>query len=140
GDGSGPTPLSAGGPAVVPLASARCGPSGSLAGLGAARVVQGVGAALMTPQTMAMITRVFPPRQRGAAMGLWGATAGVATIAGPLLGGLFVESWGWEWIFFVNVPVGVVALWLALVRLPRLATNKRTFDVVGVVLSVVGLF
>jgi len=140
GDRYGPKPVFVVGLAVFTLASAWCGLSGSIGMLVAARVVQGVGAALMTPQTMAMITRVFPPRQRGAAMGLWGATAGVATIAGPLLGGLFVESWGWEWIFFVNVPVGVVALWLALVRLPRLATNKRTFDVVGVVLSVVGLF
>ena len=140
GDRYGPKPVFVVGLAVFTLASAWCGLSGSIGMLIAARVVQGVGAALMTPQTMAMITRVFPPRQRGAAMGLWGATAGVATIAGPLLGGLFVESWGWEWIFFVNVPVGVVALWLALVRLPRLATNKRSFDVVGVVLSVVGLF
>jgi EmrB/QacA subfamily drug resistance transporter len=140
GDRYGPKPVFVVGLAVFTLASAWCGLSGSIGMLIAARVVQGVGAALMTPQTMAMITRVFPPRQRGAAMGLWGATAGVATIAGPLLGGVFVESWGWEWIFFVNVPVGVVALWLALTRLPRLATNKRSFDVLGVVLSVVGLF
>ncbi|KON75589.1 MULTISPECIES: MDR family MFS transporter [Cellulosimicrobium] len=140
GDRYGPKPVFVVGLAVFTLASAWCGLSGSIEMLIAARVVQGVGAALMTPQTMAMITRVFPPRQRGAAMGLWGATAGVATIAGPLLGGVFVESWGWEWIFFVNVPVGVVALWFALTRLPRLATNKRSFDVLGVVLSVVGLF
>jgi EmrB/QacA subfamily drug resistance transporter len=140
GDRYGPKPVFVVGLLVFTLASAWCGFSGSIEMLIAARVVQGVGAALMTPQTMAMITRVFPPRQRGAAMGLWGATAGVATIAGPLLGGVFVESWGWEWIFFVNVPVGVVALWFALTRLPRLATNKRSFDVLGVVLSVVGLF
>jgi len=140
GDRYGPKPVFVVGLLVFTLASAWCGLSGSIGMLVAARVVQGVGAALMTPQTMAMITRVFPPRQRGAAMGLWGATAGVATIAGPLLGGVCVESWGWEWIFFVNVPVGVVALWLALTRLPRLATHKRAFDVLGVVLSVVGLF
>ena len=96
GDRYGPKPVFVVGLAVFTLASAWCGLSGSIGMLVAARVVQGVGAALMTPQTMAMITRVFPPRQRGAAMGLWGATAGVATIAGPLLGGLFVESWGWS--------------------------------------------
>jgi EmrB/QacA subfamily drug resistance transporter len=140
GDRYGPKPVFVVGLVVFTLASAWCGLSGSIGMLIAARVVQGVGAALMTPQTMAMITRVFPARQRGAAMGLWGATAGVATIAGPLLGGVFVETWGWEWIFFVNVPVGVVALWFAFRRLPRLATNKRSFDVLGVVLSVVGLF
>ncbi|WP_255372003.1 DHA2 family efflux MFS transporter permease subunit [Cellulosimicrobium sp. CUA-896] len=140
GDRYGPKPVFVAGLVVFTLASAWCGLSGTIGMLIAARVVQGIGAALMTPQTMAMITRVFPATQRGAAMGLWGATAGVATIAGPLLGGVFVETWGWEWIFFVNVPVGLVALWLGLARLPRLATAARSFDVVGVVLSVVGLF
>ncbi|BDZ40975.1 hypothetical protein GCM10025865_02740 [Paraoerskovia sediminicola] len=94
----------------------------------------------MTPQTMSMITRVFPPRQRGAALGLWGATAGVATIAGPLLGGVFVETLGWEWIFYVNIPVGVVALWLSVTRLPALRSSQTArLDGLGVVLSVAGL-
>ena len=124
---------------VFTAASAWCGLSGHIGVLIAARVVQGIGAALMTPQTMAIITRVFPPDKRGAAMGLWGATAGVATIAGPLLGGVFIEYVSWEWIFFINVPVGVVALVLALRYLPRLETHATTFDVLGVVLSVVGL-
>ncbi len=140
GDRYGPKPVFVAGLIIFTLASAWCGFSGTVGMLIAARAVQGIGAALMTPQTMAMITRVFPPRQRGAAMGLWGATAGVATIAGPLLGGVFVESMGWEWIFFVNVPVGVVALYFAVTRLPRLATNKSYFDLVGVALSIVGLF
>ncbi|MFC8600664.1 MULTISPECIES: DHA2 family efflux MFS transporter permease subunit [unclassified Isoptericola] len=103
------------------------------------RVVQGVGAAMMTPQTMSMITRVFPPTQRGAAMGLWGATAGVATIAGPLLGGIFVETVGWEWIFYVNIPVGVAALWFSVTRLPHLPSHGTSMDPWGVVLSVIGL-
>ncbi|MFE4465971.1 DHA2 family efflux MFS transporter permease subunit [Oerskovia sp. NPDC056781] len=140
GDRFGPKPVFVLGLVVFTLASLWCGLSGSVEMLIVARAVQGVGAALMTPQTMSMITRVFPPRQRGAAMGLWGAVAGVATIAGPLLGGVFVETWGWEWIFFVNIPVGVVALVLALRSLPSLPTNKRSFDMVGVALSIVGLF
>ncbi|MFD6093133.1 DHA2 family efflux MFS transporter permease subunit [Oerskovia sp. NPDC060338] len=140
GDRFGPKPVFVLGLVVFTLSSLWCGLSGSVEMLIVARAVQGVGAALMTPQTMSMITRVFPPRQRGAAMGLWGAVAGVATIAGPLLGGVFVESWGWEWIFFVNIPVGVVALVLALRSLPSLPTNKRSFDMVGVALSIVGLF
>ncbi|MHA7135542.1 DHA2 family efflux MFS transporter permease subunit [Oerskovia turbata] len=140
GDRFGPKPVFVLGLVVFTLSSLWCGVSGSVEMLIVARAVQGVGAALMTPQTMSMITRVFPPRQRGAAMGLWGAVAGVATITGPLLGGVFVETWGWEWIFFVNLPVGVVALVLALRSLPSLPTNKRSFDMVGVVLSVVGLF
>ena len=120
--------------------SARIGSSPDIRWLIGARVVQGVGGAMMTPQTMAMITRVFPPRQRGAALGMWGSVAGVATITGPLLGGLLVETVGWEWIFFVNVPVAVVALWLTFQRLPRLEQHSRTIDGFGVVLSVLGMF
>lgn len=143
GDRFGPRPVFMSGLVVFTLSSLACGLSG-LAGsielLVAARAVQGVGAALMTPQTMSMITRVFPPMKRGAAMGVWGSVAGVATIAGPLLGGVLVETVGWEWIFYVNIPVGVVALVLAARTLPHLPTHSRSFDVVGVVLSVVGLF
>ncbi|WP_418276422.1 MDR family MFS transporter [Isoptericola jiangsuensis] len=130
---------------VFTVFSFLCGFSGELGStpeigwLIAFRALQGVGAALMTPQTMSMITRVFPAQQRGSAMGLWGATAGVATITGPLLGGVLVETVGWEWIFYVNIPVGVVALWLAVTRLPHLASREARIDVLGVVLSVVGL-
>lgn len=140
GDRFGPKPVFVVGLVVFTLASAWCGLAPSIGWLVAARAVQGVGGALMTPQTMAMITRVFPPRQRGAALGLWGSVAGVATITGPLLGGLLVETAGWEWIFYVNLPVGVVALWFALRWLPRLETHQRTFDVLGMVLSVLGMF
>lgn len=140
GDRFGPKPVFVWGLVVFTLASAACGLAPSIGWLIAARAVQGVGGAMMTPQTMAMITRVFPPRSRGAALGVWGSVAGVATITGPLLGGLLVESAGWEWIFYVNVPVGVVALWLSLRWLPRLETHSRTFDVLGMVLSVVGMF
>ena len=143
GDRFGPRVVFVWGLVVFTLSSLACGLSGltgSIALLVAARAVQGVGSALMTPQTMSMITRVFPRERRGAAMGVWGSVAGVATIAGPLLGGLFVETIGWEWIFYVNIPVGVVALVLALRSLPTLPTHSRSFDTVGVVLSVVGLF
>lgn len=140
GDRYGPKPVFITGLVIFTLASAWCGFSSTIAVLITARVVQGVGAALMTPQTMSTITRVFPPRQRGAAMGLWGATAGVATIAGPLLGGVFIEYVSWEWIFFINIPIGLVALYFALRSLPRLETSKKYFDLVGVGLSVVGMF
>lgn len=140
GDTFGPRPVFIAGLVVFTLASLACGLSGSIGLLIAARAVQGVGGALMTPQTMSMITRVFPPRQRGAALGIWGSVAGVATITGPLLGGILVESAGWEWIFYVNVPVGIVALWFALRRLPALERHVRTVDVLGMVLSVVGMF
>ena len=140
GDRFGPKNIYLIGLAIFTLASLACGLSGSLELLIVARAVQGVGAALMTPQTMAVITRTFPPDRRGAAMGLWGATAGVATLVGPLAGGLLVDGLGWEWIFFINIPVGVVAFVLAWRLVPQLETHAHRFDIPGVILSAVALF
>ncbi|MDR6866487.1 EmrB/QacA subfamily drug resistance transporter [Microbacterium resistens] len=140
GDRFGPKNIYLIGLVVFTAASLWCGLSSTLEGLIVARAVQGIGAAFMTPQTMAVITRTFPPERRGAAMGLWGATAGVATLVGPLLGGLLVDGLGWEWIFFINVPVGIVGFVLAAILVPRLETHPHRFDVVGVVLSAVALF
>ncbi len=140
GDRFGPKNIYLIGLAIFTLASLWCGLSTSLEGLIVARAVQGLGAAFMTPQTMAVITRTFPAERRGAAMGLWGATAGVATLVGPLLGGLLVDGLGWEWIFFINLPVGVVGFVLAWLFVPRLETHPHRFDVLGVVLSAVALF
>ena len=121
-------------------ASLWCGFAGTIGMLITARAVQGIGAAMMTPQTMAVITRTFPPNKRGAAMALWGATSGVAMLVGPLLGGVLVDGLGWEWIFFINVPVGVIGFIAALVLVPKLPTHQHSFDIFGVVLSAVGLF
>ncbi len=144
GDRLGPRPVYLTGLAVFTVASLWCGLSGELAwglgGLVAARVVQGLGASMMTPQTMTVITRTFPAERRGTAMALWGATAGIATLAGPLLGGVLLDSLGWEWIFFVNLPVGAIGWVLAWRLVPRLATHSHRFDVLGVVLSAVGVF
>ncbi|WP_051681988.1 MDR family MFS transporter [Cellulomonas sp. HZM] len=139
GDKFGPRPVFIIGLVIFTLASLACGLSPTVGWLIAARAVQGVGGALMTPQTMSMITRVFPAQKRGAAMGIWGAVAGVATITGPVLGGLLVPI-GWEWIFFVNIPVGIVALVFAVISLPKLPTANRRLDGIGVLLSVVGMF
>ena len=73
-------------------------------------------------------------------MALWGAVAGVATLVGPIVGGVLVDSLGWEWIFFVNVPVGLVAFVLAWRLVPRLQTNSHRFDWLGVALSGAGMF
>ncbi|MBB5633217.1 EmrB/QacA subfamily drug resistance transporter [Cryobacterium mesophilum] len=140
GDRFGPKNLYLTGLVVFTLASAWCGLSGDIDQLITARVFQGLGASMMTPQTMAIITRIFPPDKRGQAMGLWGATSGVAMLVGPVLGGVLVDSLGWEWIFFVNVPVGVVAFMLAWRLVPRLETHPHRFDILGVVLSAVGMF
>ncbi|MFJ5699474.1 MFS transporter [Arthrobacter sp. NPDC093139] len=139
GDRFGPKRLYLSGLVVFTVASLWCGLSGSVQMLVAARVLQGLGAALMTPQTMAVITRIFPPDRRGAAMGLWGATAGMATLVGPILGGVLVDGLGWEWIFFINVPIGIVGFILAWRFVPSLTTHPHRFDVPGVVLSAVGL-
>ncbi|WP_442928228.1 DHA2 family efflux MFS transporter permease subunit [Microbacterium sp. USHLN186] len=140
GDRFGPKVIYLLGLAVFTLASLGCGLSTTLDGLIIARAAQGLGAALMTPQTMAVITRTFPPQRRGAAMGLWGATAGVATLVGPLLGGVLVDAFGWEAIFFVNIPVGIVGFVLAWILVPSLETHAHRFDLVGVVLSALALF
>ncbi|WP_227820310.1 DHA2 family efflux MFS transporter permease subunit [Agromyces aureus] len=140
GDRFGPKRVYLVGLVVFTLASLWCGLSGDIESLIAARAVQGLGAALMTPQTMAVIARIFPPNQRGAAMGMWGSVAGVATLVGPILGGVLVDTLGWEWVFFVNVPVGIVAFVAAWRLVPNLETHAHRFDWLGVVLSAVGMF
>ena len=140
GDRFGPKNLYLVGLVVFTGASLACGLTSTIEGLILARVAQGLGASMMTPQTMAVITRIFPIERRGSAMALWGATAGVATLVGPIAGGLLVDSLGWEWIFFVNVPVGIVAFVLAWRLVPRLATNDHRFDWLGVALSGIGMF
>ncbi|WP_051992349.1 DHA2 family efflux MFS transporter permease subunit [Mobilicoccus pelagius] len=140
GDLVGPKRVYIAGLAVFTLSSLWCGLTGSITGLVVARVVQGLGASLMTPQTMSVITRTFPPDRRGGAMALWGATAGIAALVGPILGGFLIDALGWEWIFFVNVPVGVLGMVLAWRLVPDLTTHARSFDWVGVTLSAVGLF
>ncbi|WP_435405641.1 DHA2 family efflux MFS transporter permease subunit [Mycolicibacterium houstonense] len=140
GDVYGPKNLYLAGLAVFTGASLWCGLAGSLEMLIAARVVQGIGAALLTPQTLSTITRIFPADRRGVAMSVWGATAGVATLVGPLAGGVLVGGLGWQWIFFVNVPIGILGLALAVWLVPVLPTAPHRFDVLGVVLSGLGMF
>ncbi|MCB1298988.1 MAG: DHA2 family efflux MFS transporter permease subunit [Microthrixaceae bacterium] len=140
GDRFGPKRIYLLGLVVFTLGSLTSGLSVSLEMLIVARAVQGVGAALMTPQTMAVITRTFPPAIRGAAMGLWGATSGVGMIVGPLLGGVLVGALGWQWVFFINVPLGIVGFILASIFVPNLETHPHRFDLGGVALSALGLF
>lgn len=141
GDRFGPKRVFLAGLVVFTLASLWCGLSGSVELLIAARAVQGLGAALMTPQTLAFISHLFPPSKRGPAMGLWSGVAGIAALAGPLLGGVLVDHLGWEWIFFVNLPIGVVALALAAAKVPDWQPNhSHSFDLPGILLSGAGLF
>lgn len=140
GDRFGPKNLFLLGLAVFTLSSAWCGFADSISSLILARVVQGIGGAMLTPQSMAVITRIFPPQQRGTAMGIWGASAGVAMLVGPLAGGLLVDNLGWQWIFFINLPVGVIGFIMAYINVPKLETHQHKFDWLGVILSAVGMF
>ena len=119
---------------VFTAASLWCGLTTTIGMLILARVVQGLGAAFMTPQTMAIITRIFPAADRGKAMAVWGATAGIAMVVGPVLGGVLTDGLGWEWIFFVNVPVGLLAFVMAMRLVPNLPTHAHHFDWLGVAL------
>ena len=140
GDRLGPKNVYLVGLTLFTLASLWCGLTASVEMLIVARVFQGFGASMMTPQTMAVITRTFAPANRGTAMALWGATAGAAVLVGPILGGLLVDGPGWEWIFFINVPVGLIGFVAAWRLVPMLPTHAHTFDWVGVCLSAVGMF
>ena len=126
---------------VFTLASALCGISQTVNELIAARIVQGVGGALLTPQTLAILTSIFPPERRGAAFGVWGGVAGLATIAGPTIGGAIITYINWRWIFFINVPIGIAALIATFLIIPDLRPGRRQgWDLVGVALASAGLF
>jgi EmrB/QacA subfamily drug resistance transporter len=127
--------------AIFTIASALCGFAQNSGELIAARIVQGVGGALLTPQTLSILTSIFPPERRGAAFGIWGGVAGLATITGPTLGGAIITYASWPWIFFVNVPVGIGALIATFAIIPDLRPGRRQgWDVVGVLLATAGLF
>jgi EmrB/QacA subfamily drug resistance transporter len=126
---------------IFTLASALCGLSQDANQLIAARVLQGVGAGVLTPQTLAILTTLFPPERRGAAFGIWGGVAGLATVAGPTLGGAIVTYATWRWIFFVNVPIGIAAIIASFAIIPDLRPGRRHgWDFVGVILVTAGLF
>jgi len=141
GDLYGPKKLFLIGLVIFTAASVACGFAQNPTQLIVFRVIQGLGGALLTPQTLSVLTVIFPPDKRGAAFGIWGAVAGVATLAGPVLGGWLVTEFGWRWIFFVNLPVGVFTLVLAGIVMPDLRPQRRhRLDWTGTVLVTAGLF
>jgi EmrB/QacA subfamily drug resistance transporter len=136
GDLFGPKRLSLIGLAVFTAASAACGFSGDASQLIAARVAQGVGGALLTPQVLPFITALFSADRRGAAFGVNGAVIGLATVAGPTLGGFIVTNADWRWIFFINVPIGVIAMVATLILVPDLRPGRsHSLDPIGVVMA-----
>jgi len=126
---------------VFTAASLWCGLADSGSMLIAARVVQGIGAAAMNPATLSIIAATFPPAQRGAAIGIWAGVSALALAIGPLAGGLLTEHLSWNWIFFVNVPVGIVGVVASylLIDESKDETHER-LDIPGLLASAVGLF
>src|SRR3981189_2318952 len=120
GDLYGQRSLFALGLAIFTIASGLCGFAQDANQLIVARILQGVGGALLTPQTLAILTSLFPPERRGAAFGIWAGVAGLATLAGTDLGGAIVTYIDWRWIFFVNVPIGIAALIATFAIIPDL--------------------
>ncbi|MFO7572338.1 MAG: MFS transporter [Gaiellaceae bacterium] len=126
---------------IFTLASLACGLAGSGESLIAARVVQGVGAALMNPATLSIIAATFPPARRGTAIGIWAGVSATALAIGPLVGGLLTEHLSWNWIFFVNVPVGIVGIAASFLFIDesRDESHER-LDLPGLATSGIGLF
>jgi EmrB/QacA subfamily drug resistance transporter len=122
-------------------ASVGCGLAGNVATLIAARVVQAVGAALLTPASLSIVIAAFPQHKRALTVSLWGAVAGFAAAVGPSLGSFVIESVGWPWAFFINLPIGAYSLWRGASLLPeseRAATRRRV-DGVGIALLIVAV-
>ena len=94
---------------IFTVSSFFCGFASTATLLIGARVVQGVGAALMNPATLSIITATFPPRQRGTAIGIWAGVSAMALAFGPLVGGVITEHINWSWVFYINVPIGILA-------------------------------
>lgn len=124
---------------VFILASLACGLAPTVEVLIAARAVQGIGAAILTPQTMSVINRVFARERRGAALGAWGAVGGLAGVVSPTLGGMIVDSVGWQWIFLINIPIGIVSLVLVTLWVPHLPRHVRRIDAPSVLVSLVAM-
>jgi len=126
---------------VFTAASIGCGLAQSPQQLIGARIVQAIGSAMMSPQTLSIITKVFPADRRGAAIGVWGSSAGLSVAVAPSLGGLLVSTLDWRWVFYMNAPIGVVGFMLAALVVPNVpAARSRRLDVVGIGLLTSGLF
>ena len=126
---------------VFTLSSLACGLSSSAPQLISARAVQGIGAALMMPATLSIISHTFHARERGMAIGIWAGVSALALAIGPLLGGIITEHISWNWIFYVNVPIGVLAVIAAIVVVPESkdTSHEQRLDLPGLLTSGIGL-
>jgi len=135
GDRFGRRLLFAAGLAVFGAASAACALASSVGWLIAARAVQGAGAAMIMPTALALLNAAFPPQRRGWAMGIFGAVTGLSAVVGPVVGGAITQGIAWPWIFWLNVPIALVALPLVLGRIEEGRGPARSLDVAGLILG-----
>src|SRR5947199_3540130 len=128
--------------AIFTASSLACGLANSAGFLIGARTVQGVGAALMNPATLSIIAATFPPRQRGMAIGIWAGVSAMALAIGPLVGGVITQHISWSWIFFINIPIGLLGILAARVFIDesRDTAHEQRLDPLGLLSSGVALF
>ena len=140
GDMFGPRRLFVIGLALFAAASALCGAAQSPGQLIAARVLQGVGAAALTPQAMVIIQAVFPRERMGTAFGVFSSMVGLAAVSGPTLGGVLTTYLSWRWVFYVNLPIAAAGIVLAYRFVPDVRTGRRPrLDLIGALLATTGL-
>jgi EmrB/QacA subfamily drug resistance transporter len=127
---------------IFTASSFFCGIANSATTLIAARTIQGIGAALMNPATLSIITATFPPRQRGTAIGIWAGVSAMALAIGPLIGGFLTEHASWSWVFFINVPIGIIGIFTAFVFIDesRDTSPDQRLDPLGLLSSGIALF
>src|SRR5213083_1107716 len=139
GDRLGRRRMFAVGIAVFTAASAAAALAPTIAALDAARAVQGLGGALVTPLTLTILSAAVPANKRGLALGVWGGISGLAVAFGPLVGGAVVDGISWQWIFWLNVPLGLLLIPLALLRLDESYGPSNRLDLRGLLLASTGL-
>ena len=135
GDRFGRRRVFAAGLAVFAAASAACALAPGAGALIAARTVQGIGAAMVMPLALALLNAAVPPQRRGWAMGIYGSVTALAVVVGPVLGGAITQGIAWQWIFWLNVPVGLLTIPLALRRLTESRGPRAVLDLPGVALA-----
>ncbi len=134
GDRFGRQRLFAAGIGLFVAASAACALAPDIVWLIAARTAQGAGAALMMPLAMALLSVAYPPELRARALGIFSGLTGLALLAGPVVGGAIVQGLAWQWIFWLNVPIGLVLIPLALKRIPESFGPDAALDIPGLAL------
>ncbi|MGZ4173319.1 MAG: DHA2 family efflux MFS transporter permease subunit [Solirubrobacteraceae bacterium] len=140
GDRFGRKRMFIGGLALFTVSSAAAALAPTMGLLIAARAIQGAGAAVATPLTLTLLADAFPPERRGMALGVWSGVSGTAVALGPLVGGAVIQAASWQWIFWINVPIGLILLPLAAARLSESYGPSRTLDLRGLALASSGLF